>query len=133
MQTNAVQCGPTMLRHTYHCDLHQCTGTTWLAVNVKCAVIYNPWPSILEQQVILQHSLPLALSAAQGMGEALTQLLNDWWLLWGLAIWLCLALAPLQGVQVISCTKPKRLQASLALSGFNEIALAACTERTKLS
>ena len=117
MQTNEVQCGPTMLGHTYCCDLHHCTGTAWLAVSIKCAVAYNPWPSILEQQVILQHSLPLTLSAAaQGMGEALTQLLDDWWLPWGLVIWLCLALALLQGVQVISCTKAKRLQASLALS-----------------
>ena len=61
----------------------------------------------------MQHSLTLAQpEAAQGMGEALTQLLDDGWLPWGLVVWLCLALAPLQGVQVISSTKAKRLQAS---------------------
>ena len=86
MQTNEFQCGPTMLGHTCCCDLHHCIGTASLAVSIKCAVTYNPWPSILEQQVILQHSLPLALSAAQGMSEALTQLLDDGWLPWSLVV-----------------------------------------------
>ena len=59
----------------------------------------------------MQHFDPLSQAAgAQGMSKNLTQLLNDGWLLWLLAVWLLLLLALPQGFQIISCTTAKRLQ-----------------------